>query len=128
MQTLFYDSDKFIKSLQLYEQIISIVPDNSKALLGKANSLANLGRTDDALWYYNEALEIDPTNVRILEQKDNIAKEKFVESINLLIVLTVASSTISIFSFIWKIKSRKQLQKLNQQIEQILKKLEKESS
>ena len=68
------------------DKAIEIEPEYGYALSYKAYLLFECDRFDEALKYYNRALEIDPSNIRSLHYKnktiDKIEKSKKISFLN----------------------------------------------
>jgi Flp pilus assembly protein TadD len=58
-QAAFYAND-FEKALTIYNSALAIIPDDSKARVGKGKALGNLCRYEEALSAFNQTLEFNP--------------------------------------------------------------------
>jgi len=91
-----------------------------------------LGRFDDAMEYFDEALEVDPNNLDALNGKDMIMNDRVNDSLDLILLVTIVGSITSVVSFfvvLFKIKENAELKaKLtmsNEQIEDLVDKMMK---
>jgi tetratricopeptide (TPR) repeat protein len=54
------------EALLYYEEMLAKKPDHVPSLIGYANTLINAKRSEDAIWAYHKALELDPLAVEAL--------------------------------------------------------------
>jgi len=56
----FFNIEKFEEAISIYDEVLEIVPNNVVALGKKADALAKLGNSEDALFYYEKVLGMHP--------------------------------------------------------------------
>jgi len=57
----FFDAKRYAESISIYDEVLEIDPNNVIALGKKGEAYARLGNFDDALFYFDQVLELNPT-------------------------------------------------------------------
>lgn len=60
---------EYVIALRLYQEIVEKEPNNTRALQGLADVNDHMGNHDEALHWYNKALDFDPYNAEIWYNK-----------------------------------------------------------
>lgn len=76
----YFKKGDYFRSIEFYDILLANNPKNFNALFGKANSLAKIGKLDEAIICYDEILKQNPTHDKVLKNKHLLEIEIFSKS------------------------------------------------